>query len=64
MTGLVGALAIGFCGSKSVNPAGIDGVFFGGGGYLLGVQVLGVVIALVFPGVMTMLILFIISRVC
>eukprot|EP00698_Gefionella_okellyi_P007213 TRINITY_DN1751_c0_g1_i1.p1 TRINITY_DN1751_c0_g1~~TRINITY_DN1751_c0_g1_i1.p1 ORF type:complete len:467 (-),score=97.62 TRINITY_DN1751_c0_g1_i1:61-1461(-) len=63
ITGLVGALAIGFCGSSKVNPAGADGLIFGGGGRLLGVQILGIVIAIVFPAVMTALIVFIISKI-
>ena len=56
LTGLVGALAIGFCGDSSVNPAGANGLIYGEG-RLLGVQVLAIVVAIVYPGVLTWVIL-------
>lgn len=39
--GSFGALAVGLFASKTVNPSGADGLFFGGGLHLLGIQALG-----------------------
>jgi ammonium transporter, Amt family len=41
--GLIGALAVGFLGTKTVNSLGADGVFYGGDWSLLGDQALAVV---------------------
>lgn len=46
--GIVGALAIGFVAEKSINAAGADGYFFGGGLTLLGKQALAVIAAVAF----------------
>jgi ammonium transporter, Amt family len=57
--GLIGALYIGFAGDSSVG--GADGLVFGGGGKLLGVQLLACVVASVWSGVFTYAILKFIS---
>lgn len=49
--GLVGALYIGFAGTSSVG--GADGLIYGGGGKLLGVQVLACLVASVWSGFFT-----------
>jgi Amt family ammonium transporter len=46
--GIVGALSIGFLASKAVNPAGADGIFYGGGLTLLGHQAIAVAAAVAF----------------
>jgi Amt family ammonium transporter len=54
VTGVVGALAIGFVGWSAVNPASADGLLFGAhSGRLLGVQVMGVVVAGAWAGLVT-----------
>ena len=37
-------MSVGFFGCRDVNPKGIDGIFYGGGGLLLGYQILAVVL--------------------
>jgi Amt family ammonium transporter len=54
--GTWGALATGLFASKTVNPAGSDGLFFGYPGQL-GIQFLAVVATIVFAFVMTLIIL-------
>ena len=51
--GIIGALAIGFCGDSRLNPAGADGLFLGGGFRLLGLQTMAVVVAIVWTAVWT-----------
>jgi Amt family ammonium transporter len=46
--GIVGSLLLGFFASDAVNPAGRDGLFFGGGAGLLGEQALAVGVTLVY----------------
>ena len=54
--GVIGTLAIGFFGVSAVNSAGKDGLFYGGGWHLLGVQALGVVAVIAYTFTMTYLI--------
>jgi ammonium transporter, Amt family len=56
VTGLVGSLCIGIFASKEDNPNGVDGLIAGGGFRPLGVQTLAVVVALVWAGVVTLII--------
>jgi len=58
--GLVGAVYIGFCGSSSIS--GADGLLYGGGGHLLGVQLLASLVVAAWTAVMTFFIFKIISR--
>jgi len=54
VTGIIGSLAIGFCGHKTVNPGGRDGIFFGKhSGRLLGNQAAAVAIAIVWAAFWT-----------
>lgn len=56
VAGLVGCLAIGFLGTKTVNSAGADGLFYGGGLELLGKQAIGAGSVLLFSFVVTFVI--------
>jgi Amt family ammonium transporter len=51
--GVIGSVLLGLFADKTVNPAGADGVFFGGGWGLFGEQVLAVVVVLVFSFVVS-----------
>jgi len=62
LTGIIGAIAIGFCGQSSINSKGADGVFYNGGGRLLGVQVLGVVVVGAWAALVTFALLFLINK--
>jgi len=57
LTGIIGAIAVGFLASKDANPFIDNGLFYGGGARLLGVQVVGVVVAAVYSAIMTYFIL-------
>jgi Amt family ammonium transporter len=61
--GLVGSLLLGFFADASINPAGTDGVFQGGGFGLFGEQVLAVVATMVWSFVVTLGIVFVLSKV-
>ena len=54
--GITGSVLLGFFASKQVNALGADGVFNGGGGELLGNQVVAVAATLVFSFVVTFVI--------
>jgi ammonium transporter, Amt family len=54
--GLIGSVLLGLFADASVNPAGKDGAFFGGGWSLFGEQVLAVVVVLVFSFVVSTII--------
>jgi len=51
--GIIGTLAIGFFGTKAVNSAGKDGLFYGGGTSLLSIQALGVIAVVAYSFVVT-----------
>jgi Amt family ammonium transporter len=61
--GLVGSLLLGFFADATINPAGTDGVFLGGGFGLFGEQVLAVVATIVWSFAVTFGIVFVLSKV-
>lgn len=63
LTGVVGAVSIGFVSTTSINPAGADGLFFGGGADLLGKQVTAVTVVVVWSALWTWAILELLQRV-
>jgi Amt family ammonium transporter len=48
--GILGSLMVGLFADKAINPLGADGLFFGGGGTLLGYQAVAVLATLVWSG--------------
>lgn len=62
MCGIVGALATGLFATKTINPDGADGLFYGNPGQL-GVQALTVLVAIVFSAVGTYVLLKIVDLV-
>ncbi|MCC3276017.1 MULTISPECIES: ammonium transporter [unclassified Arthrobacter] len=60
--GVLGSVLLGFFGDNSVNPAGVDGVFSGGGGNLLWHQVVAIVCVVLFSFVLSWIIAAVISR--
>ncbi len=60
--GIVGCLFIGFFGSSAVNAVGIDGLFYGGGWKLLGLQALGAFSVLAYSFVVTLLLGFLLEK--
>jgi Amt family ammonium transporter len=54
--GILGSILLGVFADGAVNPAGADGLFNGGGGELLGKQLIAVVATLAFSGVLTFII--------
>ena len=55
--GMMGALLTGVLADTAINPAGVDGLLFGGGFELLGTQALAVAATIVFSLVLSLLIL-------
>ncbi len=51
--GIIGSVLLGLFADKTVNSAGADGLFFGGGATLLGKQLIAVGAVLVFSGVLS-----------
>ncbi len=62
VAGIVGAVLTGVFASKTVNPAGADGLLAGGGVGLLGVQITAVLAAMVYAGAATGAILLLLGR--
>lgn len=62
VTGLIGSLIVGILASPIVNPAGPTGLVYGGGWRLLGVQALGVSVALVLSATATLLIMVVLDK--
>jgi Amt family ammonium transporter len=60
--GVLGTFLLGFFGDKSVNPIGANGVFYGGGGHLLGWQVLAIVVVIAYSFGLTWVIATIVAR--
>jgi ammonium transporter, Amt family len=60
--GILGTFLLGFFGDKSVNPIGANGVFYGGGGRLLGEQALAIVVVVAFSFVVTSIIAVAVAR--
>jgi Amt family ammonium transporter len=61
--GVVGSLLLGFFADATINPAGTDGVFLGGGFGLFGEQVLAVVATMVWSFAVTFGIVFVLGKV-
>ena len=61
--GLLGSVLLGFFADASVNPAGTDGVFYGGGWSLLGEQVIAVVVVGLFSGIVSLVIAMVLKAV-
>jgi Amt family ammonium transporter len=61
--GLVGSLLLGFFADLSINPAGADGVFLGGGFSLLKEQFIAVVATMVWSFVVTFVIMMVLNTV-
>ena len=51
--GLLGTILLGFFADQAINPAGADGVFYGGGGELLKDQIVAAFAVLIFSGVVS-----------
>ena len=62
VAGLWGCLSIGLFGSKAVNSIGLDGIFYGGGTKLLGLQAFGAFFVLAYSFLMTLIIGFAINK--
>jgi Amt family ammonium transporter len=60
--GIIGSILLGLFAEEAVNPAGADGVFFGGGWGLFGEQVLAVAVVLVFSFVVSGVISVVLKR--
>ncbi len=60
--GIIGALSLGFLATTSINSAGSNGLFFGGGISLLGVQTLAVVSVMVFSFVASFILAKVIDK--
>ena len=60
--GILGTFLLGLFGHESVNPSGADGLFYGGGGRLLGDQVLAIVVVVTFAFCATWLIATSVAR--
>jgi Amt family ammonium transporter len=61
--GIVGSLLLGLFADKAVNKFGADGLFLGGGATLLGYQLTAVVATLVWSGLITFGIVFVLHKV-
>ena len=61
--GIIGSILLGLFADASVNAAGKDGVFFGGGWGLFGEQVLAVAVVLAFSFVVSLIIGFVLDKV-
>ena len=60
--GVLGTFLLGFFGDKSVNSIGANGLFYGGGGHLLGEQVLAIVVVVAFSFCLTWIIAIAVAR--
>jgi ammonium transporter, Amt family len=60
--GVLGTFLLGFFGDKSVNPIGANGLFYGGGGHLLGEQVLAIAVVVAFSFCLTWVIAAAVAR--
>ena len=61
--GLLGSLLLGFFADAKVNPAGADGVFYGGGWSLLGEQFIAVAAVALFSGLVSLAIAMVLKAV-
>jgi len=60
--GVLGTLLLGFFGDKNVNPIGANGLFYGGGGRLVGEQALATAVVVTFSFGMTWIIAAAVAR--
>jgi Amt family ammonium transporter len=60
--GVLGTVLLGFFATKTVNPNGADGVFYGGGFYFLGKQLVAIVLASAWGFIFTLLVLRLINK--
>ena len=60
--GVLGTFLLGFFGDKSINSIGANGLFYGGGGHLLGEQVLAIVVVVAFSFCLTWLIAMAVAK--
>jgi Amt family ammonium transporter len=60
--GIIGCLFIGFFGSAAVNSVGINGLFYGGGWKLLGLQALGAFSVLAYSLIVTLILGFLLQK--
>ena len=60
--GVIGLLLTGLLATSAVNPAGGDGLFYGGGGTLLGHQVLAVVVTIAYSAIGTFVIAWAVQK--
>ena len=60
--GIVGSILTGAFATKSVNAGGADGLFYGGGWSLVGIQTIGVVAAAVFAAVVTVILFGVLKK--
>jgi ammonium transporter, Amt family len=60
--GILGTFLLGFFGDKNINPIGANGVFYGGGGHLLGEEVLAIVVVVAFSFCLTWIIATAVAR--
>jgi len=60
--GVLGTFLLGFFGDKSINSIGANGLFYGGGGHLLGEQVLAIVVVVAFSFCLTWIIAITVAK--
>ena len=60
--GIWGCISIGFFATKSVNELGGDGLFYGGGSHLLGVQAFGALFVMAYSFIVTLIIGFALEK--
>ncbi|MFM8447934.1 MAG: ammonium transporter, partial [Candidatus Nanopelagicaceae bacterium] len=60
--GIWGCLSIGFFATKGVNELGGDGLFYGGGTHLLGVQAFGALFVMAYSFIVTLIIGFVLEK--
>jgi ammonium transporter, Amt family len=60
--GVLGTFLLGFFGDKNINPIGANGLFYGGGGHLLGEQALAIVVVVAYSFCLTWVIATVVAR--
>ena len=60
--GVLGTFLLGFFGDKNINSIGANGLFYGGGGHLLGEQVLAIVVVVAFSFCLTWIIAITVAK--
>ncbi|MFJ4656837.1 ammonium transporter [Nocardia sp. NPDC088792] len=61
--GVVGALLLGLFGNKAINPAGADGLFYGGGLSLLGNQALALIAVMAWAAIVTVALMLVLKKI-